>query len=299
MCQLCVGCGKEALYSNSGSGLSEKPQTAWNNVSAPTEVVQGQEITAVPEIFEEKQQEMEAPVTAAPETVVPTMVPAVTAVPTTEVSTAAPDAAERQKTEAEKVSSIPAIAPKTQAPEVTPVPTDIQVTQAPAQPEVKPESIVTAAPSTPAATVAPQVHTHSIVTETKVATCLTAGVTREYCEVCGEVVKEEALSAPGHDFIKSVWELPTCMKGGYYNNVCNRCGQVECVTQEPLPHEVEDIPVQEGNCMEDTVIQHICRMCGLKVKSDTRYTPYDVHSWVTTMEDGMEITYCEWCGVAR
>ncbi len=102
-----------------------------------------------------------------------------------------------------------------------------------------------------------------------------------------------------HEFEISVWELPTCQKGGYYNNVCKECGLVEGVTQEPIPHEVEDIVIQEGNCMEDQVIRHICKMCEQPVKSDTRYTVYDNHSWKTEQVDGVEVEYCEWCGVAK
>lgn len=151
----------------------------------------------------------------------------------------------------------------------------------------------------PSVTAEPQVHTHTIVTETLAATCLEAGVIRETCEGCKKILSETAEPPLGHDFIKSVWELPTCQKGGYYNNICSRCGLVECVTQEPLPHEAEDILLQEGNCMEDTVIQHVCKMCGTQIKSDTRYTPYDTHLWVTAMIEGAEITYCERCGVAK
>ncbi len=156
----------------------------------------------------------------------------------------------------------------------------------------------TASPLPPVAA-EPQVHTHTIVTETLAATCLEAGVIRESCEVCKKVLSEAAEPPLGHDFIKSVWELPTCQKGGYYNNICSRCGLVECVTQKPLPHGAEDILLQEGNCMEDTVIQHVCKMCGTQIKSDTRYTPYDTHLWVTAMIEGAEITYCERCGVAK
>lgn len=102
-----------------------------------------------------------------------------------------------------------------------------------------------------------------------------------------------------HQFEKSVWELPTCEKGGYYNNVCKECGVVECVTQDPIPHEVEDLVIQEGNCMEDRVIQHICKMCEQPVKSDTRYTVYDKHSWTTELIDGVEAEYCAWCGITK
>lgn len=74
---------------------------------------------------------------------------------------------------------------------------------------------------------------------------------------------------------------------------------MECVAQEPLPHDVEDIVIQEGNCMKDTVIQHICKICGVKVQGDTRYTVYDKHNWITEWVDRESITYCEWCGVAK
>lgn len=108
-------------------------------------------------------------------------------------------------------------------------------------------------------------------------------------------IKEEHV----HEFEMSVWELPTCQKGGYYNNVCKSCGVVECITQEPIPHEVEDIVVQEGNCMEDRVIRHICKLCEQQVKSDTRYTVYDKHLWNKEWVNGIEVEYCEWCGVAK
>lgn len=101
-----------------------------------------------------------------------------------------------------------------------------------------------------------------------------------------------------HDFKKSIWELPTCQKGGYYNNICQTCGFVECVTQNPLSHEPEDILIQEGNCMEDTVIRHVCKVCGFQVKSDTRYTEYEKHEWINEMVDGMEMQVCIRCGIA-
>lgn len=142
-------------------------------------------------------------------------------------------------------------------------------------------------------------HIHSMAIKKQEPTCLTNGLSSEYCESCMEVQNEQFIPALGHDFIKSVWELPTCMKGGYYNNVCKRCGLVECVTQEPLPHEAEDILIQEGNCMEDTVIQHVCKVCGVKVKNDTRYTLYDVHLWVNIEVDGETVNCCERCGVTK
>ncbi|MBR4083507.1 MAG: hypothetical protein IKK33_04395 [Lachnospiraceae bacterium] len=102
-----------------------------------------------------------------------------------------------------------------------------------------------------------------------------------------------------HDFEKAVWELPTCEKGGYYNNICKICGLEESVSQEPLPHEKEDILIQEGNCMEDRVIRHVCKNCGTQVESDTRYPLYDVHQWGVEEVDGVMLEYCERCGVVK
>ena len=102
-----------------------------------------------------------------------------------------------------------------------------------------------------------------------------------------------------HEFEVSVWELPTCSKGGYYNNVCKSCGFVECITQEPLPHKAEDVVVQKGICMKDTVIQHICKECQIKVSEDTRYTESNLHQWVKEIVDGAEIEYCELCGTTK
>jgi len=109
---------------------------------------------------------------------------------------------------------------------------------------------------------------------------------------------EQDICAGGHDFYKSVWETPTCLKGGYYNKICNRCGLVESVAEAPLPHDVEDILIHEGNCMQDTIIRHICKSCGQQVEGDTRYTP-QIHKWVDSVVDGREVTYCDWCGVVQ
>ena len=110
--------------------------------------------------------------------------------------------------------------------------------------------------------------------------------------------EQEDACAFGHDFSTSVWETATCLKSGYYNNICRRCGLVESVTEEPLPHDVEDILIQEGNCMQDTVIKHICKSCGQQVQSDTRYTP-EIHKWCCTVIDNKEVVYCEWCGIVQ
>lgn len=102
----------------------------------------------------------------------------------------------------------------------------------------------------------------------------------------------------GHDFMEGIWESPTCTKKGYYHNICQNCGLVESVTQEALPHETEDVVVQEGNCMNDTVIRYVCKTCGLQTEEETRFTP-DIHNWVKAILEDEEVTYCTWCGCVR
>ena len=189
----------------------------------------------------------------------------------------------------------------TQAPTKEPKPVEAEApTEAPAQaPTKEPKPVEAEVPTQiPKAEGVEDIHTHEVAFEEKVATCLEPGEKRSYCVTCGVTIEQEYAEPLGHVFEKEVWELPTCQKGGYYNNICTRCGLVECVSQNPLAHEVEDFVLQEGNCMEDTIIQHKCKNCGVQVQEDTRYTNYEVHNWTVGQVDGIEITYCEWCGVA-
>ncbi len=179
--------------------------------------------------------------------------------------------------------------PKTTQPSQAPKP------QKTTQPSQAPEPPKTAPPAQdseePKSTTIPQPTAEPQVT-------IAAQPTREPCLIIEPQIMQPPITHV-HDFEKYVWELPTCQKGGYYNNICKTCGETECVSQEPLPHEVEDVVVHEGNCMEDTIIEHICKNCGFKVQSDTRYTVYDKHLWISEEVDGEIVEYCERCGVSR
>lgn len=235
--------------------------------------------------------------TPAPVQATPTVTPVGTQV-------AAPVSPEPTQ-ETPAVTSKPISTTPTVTPKPTPVPPIITSAPESVSESTVPDSVTTAAQE-PAPTASPNktessdAHVHSVVSDEKAATCLETGYRKEFCSECGELLAEQKETAAlEHDFVKSVWESPTCQVGGYYNNTCKRCGIVECVTEDPLPHEVEDITMQEGNCMEDTIIRHICKNCGVQVESDTRYTPYNVHNWVTEVVDGSTVTCCTDCGVVK
>ena len=128
--------------------------------------------------------------------------------------------------------------------------------------------------------------------------CLSAGKEILYCTECKKIISESVIAPLGHDMKMAVWESATCQKAGFYNNICERCGLTESVTVAALSHMVEDMLIQEGNCMEDTVVRHVCKTCGEQVKPDTRYTP-QIHQWAEIEVDEEMILYCEWCGITK
>lgn len=128
--------------------------------------------------------------------------------------------------------------------------------------------------------------------------CLSAGKEFIYCTECKKIISEAELSPLGHSMKVAVWESATCQKAGFYNNICERCGLTESVTEAALSHVVEDVLIREGNCMEDTVIRHLCKTCGEQVEPDTRYTP-QTHQWLEAEVDGEMVLYCEWCGITK
>lgn len=171
---------------------------------------------------------------------------------------------------------------------------EAEVTQAPLKPTEAPTPQPTMAPVTP--TQAPQTPETTEAAGSSEVQIIEPQNT-DVPQVTESPIVEESVHT--HEFEKAIWELPTCQKGGYYNNICKICGLVEGVSQEPLPHETEDIVIQEGNCMEDRVIRHVCKFCGVQTESDTRYPLYDEHQWGTEEVDGVAVEYCERCGVVK
>lgn len=116
-------------------------------------------------------------------------------------------------------------------------------------------------------------------------------------EVQIEGVLEEEVQEHKHVFVKTVWEDATCEKSGYYANVCKECGLEENVQETPISHETEEIVVQVGNCMEDTIIHQVCKYCGQQIGEEFRYTESDKHEPIEENVDGTVIICCARCGV--
>ncbi len=121
-------------------------------------------------------------------------------------------------------------------------------------------------------------------------------ITTEAKEVQEEMYKEEEKKHE-HSFIKTVWEEATCEKSGYYTKVCEECGWEENVQEAPLMHEIQEIMVQKGNCMEDTIIRQECKYCKQQIGEEIRYTEVDVHELLEETVNGVIVTYCGRCGV--
>lgn len=122
-------------------------------------------------------------------------------------------------------------------------------------------------------------------------------MTSEARGVQAEEIQKEEIGVHEHAFVKTVWESATCEKSGYYTNVCSECGWEENVQEGPLNHETEAVVVREGNCMEDTVILHVCKICRQQIGQETRYTEVEKHEPVEEDVDGVTITYCLRCGI--
>ena len=62
------------------------------------------------------------------------------------------------------------------------------------------------------------------VTYVTPATCTEYGTSTATCNVCGEVVTDDAYEAPlGHDYIATVTTEPSCSTGGVMTYTCSRC----------------------------------------------------------------------------
>lgn len=123
---------------------------------------------------------------------------------------------------------------------------------------------------------------HNYTTETKAATCTEAGSTKTYCTICGGIQSESTSGSPiGHNFQKVYWpNEPTCQVDGDYNLICSNCGEVGGNGTDPaLPHTPETKELCHGDCVNDTVTETTCSVCGAYLGRDAHNEPDD-HDWV-------------------
>ncbi|MCD7828669.1 MAG: dockerin type I repeat-containing protein, partial [Clostridiales bacterium] len=102
-------------------------------------------------------------------------------------------------------------------------------------------------------------HTYGDWVVTKEATCTDAGSREKTCSVCGNTTTE-AISALGHDYIKTV-VAATCTTAGYTSYTCSRCGNTY----------VGDRTSATGHSFDEN---GVCTVCG--------YTKVDSISFVDT-----------------
>lgn len=125
-------------------------------------------------------------------------------------------------------------------------------------------------------------HTHvfQTIVDTQ-ATCTEKGITKEKCSVCGFTTGEESVDALGHKWKKdeSNSEDATCEKEGKEVRQCERCGEKETVTLEPLEHDWEEDFTNQATCEKDGTIVKTCKNCG---KKETEEQQAKGHTWIET-----------------
>lgn len=142
------------------------------------------------------------------------------------------------------------------------------------------------------------------------AECTADGLKSRYCTVCGELVDQEVLTAPGH-FGNEVWEItlePTCTEEGQQIQMCRYCDEIAVTEGIPaLGHtpggewEVREDPT----CTSSGEQVRYCTVCGgiAETQSVDRipHDPYD--HWDTVREatctrPGLQLNYCSICGIS-
>lgn len=141
------------------------------------------------------------------------------------------------------------------------------------------------------------------IEETK-ATCTGQGKRVQYCTVCDNVLKTEAIKALGHDAGKwvTVKEV-TCTENGIKQRMCTRCeGVIEKITEEAQGHISSQWTVQKAaTCTRDGKEIRYCLTCAQTVEENIISAQGHILSdWVvlsdaTCTVDGKAVKYCTVC----
>lgn len=141
------------------------------------------------------------------------------------------------------------------------------------------------------------------------AECTVDGLKSRYCTVCGELVDQEVLTAPGH-IGNGVWEItqePTCTEEGQQIQMCGYCPEIAVTEAIPATGHT---PGGEWEVREDPTCTssgeqvRYCTVCGDIAESQ----PIDLiphapgEAWETVREAtcdrmGLKMKYCAICGI--
>ncbi len=134
----------------------------------------------------------------------------------------------------------------------------------------------------------------------KEAGCTEAGLRRQYCTVCGELVNEETIKAVGHDYFSETAQ-PTCELEGAVVMTCEHCG--DTYIAEVLPaagHNYKEEVLKAATCTEEGYSKFTCTICGDEyVGGHTDPLGHDfveIVSDPTCIEAGQTVSVCQRCG---
>ena len=101
-------------------------------------------------------------------------------------------------------------------------------------------------------------HSHSYISETVTPDCINHGYTTYLCSECGESYVDDYVSPLGHDYLYSVFTVPTEINTGALKGVCSRCLNAEEISLPCLnTTDYSYIEVKEPTYSEDGVGRYI------------------------------------------
>ena len=139
----------------------------------------------------------------------------------------------------------------------------------------------------------------------KEASCSEEGIIEIYCNICGEVVREDAIEKLSHQ--EGEWTVlkeATCKEAGEEALLCSVCnGVIESKEIEKLQHVYvrRNQEVREG-CVVHNNIQNVCNVCGDIVNVQTtdvenhKYGDWKIVLACTCSNEGLRQRVCSSCG---
>ena len=138
------------------------------------------------------------------------------------------------------------------------------------------------------------------------ATCDKNGSKEQTCNICGRVIKTEAIPATGHKYGEWVIDRnPSCSKEGERHAKCSVCGTNKKEAIATLAHTYSDWKVvEEPTCNKVGKSQGTCSECGTFVTEDVAKLTHEYTDWTTVKaatcpENGTEGRECKLCSLGE